>query len=66
MYKLIKIENGLYNVTENDKVIAIVQRDKRGGYKRTIYHALSGQWIQPAAFNHFATLKDVKKRYDIT
>lgn len=69
MYKLIKIENGLYHITKpindsEDIVIAIITRSGKG-YTRSVYHELSKKWIQPAAFNYFATLADVKRRYDI-
>ena len=45
MYKLVKIENGLYHVTKpindsTDIVIAIITRSGKG-YTRVIYHELS-------------------------
>lgn len=64
MYELIKVENGLYHVTKNGVAIAIISRSGKG-YTRTVYHEISGKWIEPVAFNYFSTLADVKRRYDI-
>lgn len=64
MYKLVRIESGLYHIKKDNITVAIVSKYKNG-YTRVVYHELSGKWIQPAAFNYFSTLANVKRRYDI-
>lgn len=62
---LIKTTDGynIVNAVTGEPVAALV-KEKRG-YTKLLWHAGRGEYIRPAAFNYFATLRDVKRYYDI-